>query len=298
MSAFSDGSVRVRAPATCANLGPGFDSFGLAVGCLDAVEVERTSQGVHVEVAGEGADSVPTDESHLVVRAIRATFDLLGVGQPGIRLSCTNRIPQSRGLGSSAAAIVSGIQSAEALVPGAVLGSDQALTLAAALDGHPDNVAACLLGRFTVAWAEGAVTRAVSLDVHRDVSPVLFVPPTLASTRVARELLPQQVPHVDARVNAGRAGLFVAAVTRYPHELLAATEDRLHQSFRRSMMPASLDLVDRLREAGVAAVISGAGPTVLALTTSATPVQAVQWTPVGWACLRLPVADAAEVVRT
>lgn len=293
MSRFRTGSVTVRAPATCANLGPGLDCLALAVGQYDVVRVAVASGGVEVELTGEGAGTLPRDESHLVVRSMRATFDVLGVPQPGLWLSCTNRVPQSRGLGSSAAAIVSGIRAAEALVPDANLASRQALTLAASLEGHPDNVAACLLGGFTVAWMSGPRAGAVALDVHQDVSPVIFVPPTSLSTQLARNLLPDWVTHLDARLNTGRTALLVAALTRFPEELLAATEDRLHQQFRRSAMPASLAFMNRLRDAGIAAVISGSGPAVVALSTSTRPVDLARWAPAGWDCLPLPVATAA-----
>ncbi len=293
MSCFRTDSVAVQAPATCANLGPGFDSFGLAVGRYDVVQAAVAPGGVDVEVTGEGADAVPRDESHLVVRSMRATFDTLGVPQPGLRLSCVNKVPHRRGLGSSAAAIVAGIQSAVALTLDATLDLGTALTLAASLEGHPDNVAACLLGGFTVAWTAGGQTRAVALDVHPDVSPVVFVPPTSLATEVARDLLPEQVTQVDAGLNAGRAGLLVAALTRHPQELLAATEDRLHQPFRRTAMPASFALMDALRAAGVAAVLSGSGPAVLALSTPTHAVEPGRWTPAGWRCLELPVAFGA-----
>lgn len=296
MTRFSASSVTVGSPATSANLGPGFDSFGLAVDLRDSVEAAVTSGGLEIEVRGEGAGVVPRDEHHLVVLAMRATFDLLGVPQPGLRLACTNRVPHGRGLGSSAAAIVSGIKTAEALTPGVALEPHEVLTLAASLEGHPDNVAACLLGGFTVAWASGGQTRAVALEVHHDVAPVVFLPPTSLSTQLARDVLPARVTHLDAQLNAGRAGLLVAAITEFPAELLAATEDRLHQPFRRAAMPASLALMDRLRDAGIAAVISGAGPAVLALTVPTTPADPARWAPPGWTCLPLPVAATGATV--
>lgn len=294
MSRFRADSVAVRVPATCANLGPGFDSFGLAVGLHDLVRAAVTSRGVEVQVKGAGADAVRRDESNLVVRSMRATFDTLGVAQPaGLRLSCVNQVPHGRGLGSSSAAIVAGVQSAAALTLDAALDPDAALTLAASLEGHPDNVAACLLGGFTVAWTAEGQARAVALDVHPGVSPVVFVPPASLRTEVARDLLPEQVTHRDAWVNAGRAGLLVAALTQHPQELLAATEDRLHQPFRRTAMPASFALIDSLRRVGVPAVLSGAGPAVLALSAPTQTVEPGRWTPSGWRCLRLPVASAA-----
>lgn len=282
MGDFVETTVRVQAPATSANLGPGFDSFGLALNLYDVVQARVAPDAVHVDVSGEGAEDLPTGESHLVVRALRATFDLLEVAQPGLHLTCRNRIPQGRGLGSSAAAIVSGVLLADALVGGAAVTPDQALALATATEGHPDNVAACLLGGFSLAWREAGIARAVRLDVHTEVCPVVFIAPNAVSTSLARGLLPSDVPHGVASANAGRAALLVAALTTQPALLLAATEDGLHQEFRRPAMPDSLALVDSLRSAGVPAVISGAGPSVLAFGTGGRPVDVASWRPPAW----------------
>lgn len=270
---FRAAPVRVRVPATSANLGPGFDSFGLALQLYDDVVVQVAESGLAVDVAGEGADDVKRDKRNLVVQAIQATFELLG-GQPrGLEVVCANRIPHGRGLGSSAAAIVAGIFAARELVLGGPdkLPDDAALRLATNLEGHPDNVAACLFGGFTLAWSHhdelGPVAEAIRLDVHPDIAPVAFVPENKASTAKVRKLLPEQVPHRDAAANAARAGLLVEAMTRRPDLLLVATQDWLHQPYRAPAMPRSAALVEKLREAGVAAVISGAGPTVLALPT-------------------------------
>jgi homoserine kinase len=271
---FRAGPVRVRVPASSANLGPGFDTFGIALQLYDDVVVRVAESGLVVDVAGEGAGDVRRDKRNLVVRAVQATFDVLG-GQPrGLEIVCANRIPHGRGLGSSAAAIVAGVVAARELVLGGPerLPDDAVLRLAAKLEGHADNVAACLLGGFTVAWSEsdqgGPVTRAVRLDVHRDIAPVLFVPDTKSSTAKVRKLLPDQVPHHDATANAARAGLLVEALTRRPEYLLVATDDALHQQYRAPAMPRSAALLARLRAAGIPAVISGAGPTVLALATA------------------------------
>ena len=271
---FRAAPVRVRVPASSANLGPGFDSFGLALRRYDDVVVRVAESGLTIDVAGEGADRVRRDKRNLVARAIRATFDALG-GQPrGLEVVCANRIPHGRGLGSSAAAIVAGIVAARELVVGGHerLPDDAALVLATELEGHPDNVAAALLGGFTLAWTgspdgDRPTAGAVRLDVHPDVVPVVFVPATQASTAAARKLLPATVPHRDAAANAARAGLLVAALTRRPDLLMIATQDRLHQAYRAPAMARSAALVDRLRDARVPAVISGAGPTVLALAS-------------------------------
>jgi homoserine kinase len=280
---FRAAPARVRVPATSANLGPGFDSFGLALALYDDVVVRVAESGLAVDVAGEGADEVRRDKRNLVVQAVRATFDALG-GQPrGLEIVCANRIPHGRGLGSSAAAIVAGVVAARELVLGGSerLPADAVLQLAAQLEGHPDNVAACLAGGFTMAWTEpGSVTagtisaperltRALHLAVHKSIAAVVFVPDTKSSTTKARKLLPESVPHDAAAANAARAALLSQALTRRPELLFVATEDSLHQHYRASAMPRSAALLARLREAGIAAVISGAGPTVLALATTA-----------------------------
>ncbi|MET7807865.1 homoserine kinase [Micromonospora chersina] len=265
---FTSGPVRVRVPATSANLGPGFDALGLALGLHDDVAAEVTAGGVRVAVTGEGAGELPDGDRHLVVTAMRAAFDVLGAQPAGLALECVNRIPQARGLGSSSAAIVAGVLLARALVADGATRLDDAaaLRLASELEGHPDNVAPCLLGGFTVAWTEPAGARAVSLPVAAAVRPTVFVPGERGLTSVARAALPATVPHGDAALTAGRAALLVHALTADPGLLLPATVDRLHQDYRAAGMPATAALVGALRAAGVAAVVSGAGPTVLALS--------------------------------
>ncbi|MCX4470291.1 homoserine kinase [Micromonospora sp. NBC_01655] len=265
---FVSGPVKVRVPATSANLGPGFDALGLALGLYDDVAAEVVPDGVRVAVTGQGAGELPDDDAHLVARAMRATFDALG-GQPsGFAVECVNRIPQARGLGSSSAAIVAGVQLARALVVDGNTRLDDAgaLRLAAEIEGHPDNVAPCLLGGFTIAWTEPSGARAVSLAVDGRVRPTVFVPEERGLTAVARAALPGAVPHADAALTAGRAALLVHALTAEPALLLAATVDRLHQDYRAEGMPGTAALVGALRAAGVAAVVSGAGPSVLALS--------------------------------
>ncbi|MEU1839955.1 homoserine kinase [Micromonospora chersina] len=265
---FTSGPVRVRVPATSANLGPGFDALGLALGLHDDVAAEVTAGGVRVAVTGEGAGELPDGDRHLVVTAMRAAFDVLGAQPAGLALECVNRIPQARGLGSSSAAIVAGVLLARALVADGATRLDDAaaLRLASELEGHPDNVAPCLLGGFTVAWTEPAGARAVTLPVAAAVRPTVFVPGERGLTSVARAALPATVPHGDAALTAGRAALLVHALTADPGLLLPATVDRLHQDYRAAGMPATAALVNALRAAGVAAVVSGAGPTVLALS--------------------------------
>ena len=260
--------MTVRVPASSANLGPGFDALGLALALHDEVSARLTDGPTRVTVTGEGAGELPTDERHLVVRAMHATFEELGVPPPATALTCHNRIPQARGLGSSSAAIVAGVLLARALVAGGDerLSDADALRVAARLEGHPDNVAACLLGGFTIAWRGAEQARAARLEPDRRVRPAVFVPAVTGLTETARAALPATVPHPDAAHAAGRAALLVHALTAAPDLLPEATEDRLHQRYRAPGMPATAALVDKLRAAGVAAVVSGAGPTVLALS--------------------------------
>lgn len=290
--AFRAAPVRVRVPATSANLGPGFDAFGLALGWYDDVVARVADSGLTVDVAGEGADEVRRDARNLVVRAMYAAFDRLGGRPRGLEVVCANRIPHGRGLGSSAAAIVAGVFAARGLVAGGGEHLDQSdlLALATEIEGHPDNVAACLYGGFTVAWTGVGGPEAVRLDPAGSVVPVAFVPETTASTAKVRRMLPGEVPHIDAAANAGRAGLLVAAMTMRPDLLYAATEDRLHQPYRAPAMPRTAKLVDSLRAAGVPAVVSGAGPTVLALLTDAGAAsELAEQAGKGWTAFPLPI---------
>ena len=283
--------VRVRVPATSANLGPGYDAFGLALGLYDEVLAERAEDGtVEVDVDGEGASTVATDARNLVVRAMQDTFAELGLEMPGLRLVCRNAVPHGRGLGSSAAAIVAGVASARALA-GHDLDRAAVLSTAARLEGHPDNVAAAVLGGLTIAWGEGSQVEAVRVEVSAAIRPVLLVPEHSLSTETARAMLPTEVPHADAARNAARAALLVVALTQRPDLLLAATEDRLHQAQRAPAMPSTATLVAGLREGGHAAVVSGAGPSVLVLGAGEEIDAAV---PEGWWRLDLPV-DAGGV---
>ena len=288
--------MHVRVPATSANLGPGFDSAGLALGLHDDVLVEVTGSSLDVQVTGEGAAEVARGERHLVVKALRATFDRLG-GQPaGLSVRCTNRIPHARGLGSSSAAIVSAVVAACALVRDADLDDQARLDLADELEGHPDNVAACLRGGATFAWTEDGRPRVVRVDAHPDLAPVAFVPATRSSTKAVRGLLPPTVPYADAVLNASRAALLPLALTTDLSLLLAATEDRLHQGYRAPAMPDTAALVAALRADGVPAVVSGAGPTVLALATRSCRAELVGER-AGWTVLPLDVeARGAHVV--
>ncbi len=289
MTTYVDGLVEASVPATSANLGPGFDALGLALGLRDRLRARVLPEGLDVRVVGFGAEEIPRDETHLVVRAMRATFDLLGGQPPGLFVGCDNVIPHGRGLGSSSAAIVAGVGLARALVAGGeLLLDDSALfQLAADLEGHPDNVAAALYGGFVISGRENDRWYAVQASVDPRVSVVAFVPDTAVHTHVARALLPASIGHDDAAANAGRAALLVAALGGQPEHLLPATRDFLHQDQRAVAMPASLDLVHRLRADGVPAVVSGAGPSVLAFCDGsscgpATTDNLLDQCPAGW----------------
>ena len=299
MPSFRAAPVRVRVPATSANLGPAFDCAGLALTLYDDVVVRVADGGLVVDIAGEGERALPRDGRHLVVEALRATFDELG-GQPrGLEVVCANRIPQSRGLGSSSAAIVSGVMAARALVVGGekLLDDDAALQLASRLEGHPDNVAAALRGGLTLSWTDGGQVRVHRLAAHALLAPVAFVPATRSSTRKVRGLLPAVVSHGEAAANGARAALLPLALTRSPDLLLAATKDLLHQSYRSPAMPRTTALVEALRADGLAAVVSGAGPTVLVLTTRDQVDAVVERAPRGWSALALGVEhQGASVV--
>lgn len=298
MSGLLDGPVTVRVPASSANLGPGFDSLGLALTLYDVLTASVDS-ALSVEVEGEGADWVPRDGDHLVVRSAQAGFAALGAEAPGLRLRCVNALPHGRGLGSSSAAIVGGLLLARGLVADGVerLPDSALFGLAAQLEGHPDNVAPAVFGGLTVAWsaADGSF-QAVRLDVDPNLRAVAFVPPDPLATRVARGLLPPSVPHGDAAANAGRSALLVAALTgQLPDQadraLFEGTADRLHQEYRAPAMPGSAALIGRLRDQGIAAFVSGAGPTVLAFTGEAAtdPLVEVARPPAGWRVLPLEV---------
>jgi homoserine kinase len=221
---------------------------------------------VRVEVIGVGEGEVPTDETNLVARSIAHVFEHFGIPLPGLDLTAHNVIPHSRGLGSSGAAIVAGIMAAKGLLSGIVeLDSVLLLELATDMEGHPDNVAPALFGGLTIAWVAEDGPKHKKLIAHRGVSAVVFVPQAAMSTALARSLQPASVPHEDAIFNVSRSALLVAALVQSPELLLAATEDRLHQSYRASAMRETDDLIRMLREHGLAAVVSGAGPSVLVL---------------------------------
>lgn len=295
---FVNGEVTVDVPATSANLGPGFDSLGMALDHVDTLTAS-IDERISVTIEGEGEGRLPVGDRHLVVQSMLAAFAHVGVEVPGVRLHCVNRIPHSRGMGSSSAAIVGGLALARALLDGHEQLSDDVLfALANDIEGHPDNVAAAVFGGFMisgqVARGEGVHVWAVPSPLSPDVAAVVFIPPTPVSTKAARGLLPESVPHADAVANSGRAALLVAALHQAPEYLHRATEDFLHQTYRSSAMPDSYALMQQLRADGVPAIISGAGPTVLAFTGPGLrdADSLVAECPAGWRALELGIGGA------
>lgn len=254
----------MAAPATSANVGPGFDVFGLALDWRDRVTLEVVERGYEVEVTGEGAAELPRDASHLILATAVAGLADLGFAVPGLRLRAHNTVPHGRGLGSSSAAIVAGLLAARDLA-GLPADRDWLVRHATAIEGHPDNVAAAIHGGFVLAFADGTRTRVVSLPLHPEVSGRVFVARTTLPTRQARRLLPDVVPHGDAVANSARSALLVHALGAEPDLLGEATRDWLHQEYRRPAMPETYALLCELRRQGWAAVVSGAGPSVLVL---------------------------------
>lgn len=259
-------SIHVRIPATSANLGPGFDTLGMALSFYDEYQAEVIDKGLEIVVLGEGVKDIPTDSSNLIYKTIYWVFQKVGKPVPALRITCQNNIPHGRGMGSSGAAVAGGVMLAAGLLaPEVELSEKQLLEFATDLEGHPDNVAPALFGGLTIAWVDEQGPHHKKLAVHRGLSPLVLVPPHQMSTKLARSLQPESVPHTDAVFNVSRSALLVAALTQSPELLMAATEDRLHQNYRASAMPETNELIAILRANNHPAVVSGAGPSVLVL---------------------------------
>ena len=266
--------VQVQVPASSANLGPGFDCLGLALNMNDRYMAQVMDEpGVDIDVTGEGAESIPTTDKNLVIKAMYKGFDFLGGRPRGISLRQLNVIPHGRGLGSSAAAIVGGLALSRALVLGGNerMSNEDMLNIANEMEGHPDNVSAAIYGGANLAWQESqhghVVAQSLNFDVDPRIGVLAFVPSTELSTSKARKMLPESIPHSDAVKNSSNVAVLVQALQHRPDLLLGATEDYLHQAYRKDAMPNSFALMTKLRKAGVTAFISGAGPTVLVLHT-------------------------------
>ncbi|WP_296140192.1 homoserine kinase [uncultured Tessaracoccus sp.] len=289
--------MRVRVPATTANVGSGFDCVGIALDWYD--EVELTPGGdVRVEVSGEGADVVPRDETHLVVRSVHRALDEWGDGRrPGFTLRAHNTIPHARGLGSSAAAIVAGLALGWGLARDDAPDRTELARVASLVEGHADNAAAAVHGGATLGWIDGDEVSVHALRLDPALSTRVWVPTAEVPTSGARAVLPDAVPHRDAVAQAASAAMLVHALAVEPALLLRATADRIHQRQRASLMGPSLALVDALRELGVPAAISGAGPSVFAIGTADQFALAFQLETPGFRCAELPVGGGVELHR-
>ena len=295
--------AQISVPASSANIGPGFDCFGIALELRDRYAAQVLDEPTFdVDVSGEGADEVKKDAKNLVIKAMMHGFEHMGSKPRGIALRALNAIPHGRGLGSSASAIVGGLALARSLVLTGeqYMSDDDLITLATELEGHPDNVASAFYGGATIAWVENSIDqsgntksvgRAVSLKVDDRIKALLLVPDNQLSTAKARKLLPETISHQDAVLNSSRTALLVHALAERPDLLFTATQDLLHQSYRASAMPKTISLVEKLRGAGLAAVVSGAGPSVMVLySNSEDEIDQVASLAPGFTAMKLAVA--------
>ena len=264
--------VRVKAPATTANMGPGYDCLGMALDVWNTIEVEVLDAGEPVvEVTGEGAGELGTGRDNLVYRSMEFLFQDAGQEMPLVRIRCDNAIPLARGMGSSAAAIAGGLVAANVICSQDYTSNDL-LEMAATIEGHPDNVAAAVLGGMQLVISdkteEGSRLYAVSINVPPELHAVVFVPQVRIATKDARAVLPEKVTVADAVHNMGRIGLLVASMTtNHPEYLAIATQDLLHQPYRQPLFPAMKVIFKAALDAGALGVfLSGSGSTVLALT--------------------------------
>lgn len=260
-------AVTVQVPATTANLGPGYDCLGLALGLHNEVTL-AFAERLSVEIEGEGADALPRDDAHLVIRAARAAAEAAGRTLPSLSLRQLNRIPLARGLGSSSAAIVGGIVAANELLE-LGLSRREMLDIASDVEGHPDNVAPALLGGLTICCVVDGQVLVQRLDVAPDLRCVVAIPNFEVSTHDARRALPDTVPHADAVFNLCRVGLIIAALVSgdFP-QLAEAMRDRLHQPYRAHLVPGMEQVITAALEAGAhGAALSGSGPTIAAFVT-------------------------------
>ncbi len=289
--------------ASSANLGPGFDSLALALSLYDEIVIQTTESELNVEVEGQGAGQLPLDSTHLVVRAVQHGLRAVGSAVAGLNVYCRNSIPHSRGLGSSAAAVVGGLSAVNGLVAQAGLkpmSETELIQRASEFEGHPDNAAAAVLGGCVVSWTSSGATgpryAAAPLQIHPDIHLFPAIPEQRSLTAETRVLLPRSVSHGDARFNVSRAALLVVALTERPDLLMEATEDVLHQPHRAIAMPASAEFLLLMRRCGIPAVLSGAGPAVIGLSTqSELPAEALDFAATsGFAVCEMAVGDGVR----
>jgi homoserine kinase len=286
--------LTVRAPATVANLGSGFDCLALALDLTSEFVIETAAEP-GVAVQGEGAEELPADGTNLTFRTISYLGQQAGGKLPVFRLTCTNAIPLQRGLGSSAAAVVAGLMLADRLL-GANLSDGELLNMAVDLEGHPDNVSACLHGGVSLAYLSGTGWKAEALQPDPRLRPTILVPDAeRVSTVEARRMIPRSIPLADATFNLARSALAVVALTSRPDLLPEALQDRLHQSYRFSLMPSTRALFEELRSAGMAVCVAGSGPSLLVFEDEGKPLRELG---PGWRVVRRDVArEGATLVE-
>jgi homoserine kinase len=259
-------AVRVRVPATIANLGPGFDALGIALRMHLEIHIEPRRDSIDIMVEGEGADLLPADETNLVIRSMNTFFDHVGRRPPGYALGVKNPIPVESGLGASAAAVVGGLLAARAIT-GRTVPQGETVDMATALEGHPDNVIPALVGGLCVCYRSGTTEelRHLRLEPSDRLVPLVAVPGAGYPTKKARRALPEDVAFADAQFTASRAALLVAAmISGSGTEVLAeAMNDRLHEPHRLNLMPETMAVHTELRAAGLAVSLAGAGPSLL-----------------------------------
>lgn len=260
--------VKVLVPATTANLGPGFDTLGMALEFMNTVEMAERESGLVIEVEGEGADTLPRDSSNLVYRSAEKLFEAVGFRPAGLWIKMNNQIPLARGLGSSSAAIIGGLVAANEL-SGRHLCGDAILALANEIEGHPDNITPAFIGGMTVSCLTGSKVNYIKTSFPAELKAVVAVPEFQLSTEEARRALPREVTLKDAVYNVSRASLLVAAVVTGQLDLLqVAMEDKLHQPYRSKLIPGLDKVFEAAKAAGAkGVVISGSGPSVIAFTT-------------------------------
>ncbi|WP_227766179.1 homoserine kinase [Zhaonella formicivorans] len=259
--------VTVRVPATTANLGPGFDTMGLALNLYNYIELTEVASGLCIDVEGEGSDVIPKTTSNIVYRAVMAVFEKCGYHPRGLKIKLRNFIPVARGMGSSAAALVGGVYAANALA-GNPLSGDEMLQIAASFEGHPDNVAPALFGGIVISVMaqEQVIFRRITPPA--ELSAIVAIPDFPLATKIARQVLPDNVPIKDAVFNIGHSALLVLAFVKNDYELLGqAMQDRIHQPYRLDLIPGMEEVFDAAIAAGALGVaLSGAGPTLIAFT--------------------------------
>ena len=268
--------VKVRVPATTANMGPGFDTIGMALRLYNYLEMKESRQGLKIEALGQDAGYIPLDQRNVVYQAAKQVFKVVGYFPKGLSIRQTINIPTSRGMGSSASAIVGGLVAANQLV-GNKLSKDKLLQMAAKFEGHPDNVAPAMLGGIVVSANLDDQQIYRRIDPPKDIDIVLAVPQFSLSTRVARDILPEQVPINDAVFNVGRASLLVLALIEKDYDLLGQMmDDKLHQPYRLNLVPGMQDVFAAAKEQGALAVaLSGAGPTVIAFVNNKNKIKVI-----------------------